>query len=250
MSAIAGTSERRPDQPFPALDSELVGFVLHVLLVLSVVASMTRIDRQDRFLVLAPMAVLGLVLGYWMAQAQVPDMLAHSIALWTGALVSVAVVVLSSSSVANIVDSRGKVFLDLASDVIRSLYERNGEPASDHELLVAFGIVTWLIAYSSSWVMHRRGWFGFAIAGPAMVLLTSLHVEGNAGSVPLALFLFAAIGLAARNSFSQRSTRWARRNTPVPSVSAPGAVYAGPPLALIAVLLAITVYPVAHDALS
>ena len=244
-SAFPGTRVSRPEYKVEGLS-----LVLHAVLVLSVVASMNRVDLHDRLTVLGPLALLGLLLGYALSRTRAQDLVAHSVALWTGAIATLILVTVVSAGPVEIVQGHGRPFLDLLRGVVQSLTSNESNSVSDTELLVVLGVTAWLLAYSSAWVMYRRGWYGLGIAVPASILLASIRVDQRNGGWPLALFVFAAIALAARNTIALNSLRWARRNmAPGPGLTA-RFLFASLPVALIAVLAALLVNPGMHRALS
>jgi transglutaminase-like putative cysteine protease len=227
--------------------TEVVTLLLHALLVVSVVAAMRRVDAGDRNAILAPLAVAGLLLGYLLARTRTVDMIAHSVALWTGGTAAILVVSLATDGVSGIVDSRGRSIVDLAASVVRSLYQDSSDEVGDTELVVVLGITAWLLAYCSAWVIYRRGWFLLGVAVPAAILLASMRLDERSGGWPLALFIFAAIALATRHALAANSLRWARRNM-LPGPNLTGRfLFAGLPVAVVAVIVAAAFNPALHD---
>jgi hypothetical protein len=244
-SALSSARSTRPEYK-----AEGLSLVLHAVLVLSVVASMNRVDLHDRLTVLGPLALLGLLLGYALSRTRAQDLIAHSVALWTGAITALILVTIVSAGPVDIVHGRGRAFLDLLRGVARSLTTNQANSVSDTELLVVLGVTAWLLAYSSAWVMYRRGWYGLGIAVPASILLASIRVDQRGGGWPLALFVFAAIGLAARNAIALNSMRWARRNmSPGPGLTS-RFLFASLPVAVTAVVAALLINPGMHQMLS
>ena len=234
----------------PEIAAEGISLALHAVLVLSVVAAMNRVEQGDRVNVLAPLAVAGLFLGYLLSRTALQDLVAHSVALWSGAAVAVMLVALVTEGPTEIIDSRGDSVVDLVRGVAKSLSGNEERKVDDTELLVVLGVTAWLLAYSSAWVIYRRGWFGLGVAVPASILLASIRVENQNGGWPLALFIFATIGLAARNAVAVNSTRWARRNMSTGQGLASRFLIAALPVALVAVTAALLINPGTHEALS
>jgi transglutaminase-like putative cysteine protease len=234
----------------PEYKAEGITLALHAMLILSVVAAMNRVDANDRVSILAPLALLGLGLGYWLTSTAFQDLIAHSIALWTGVVAAVALVGVATVGPAEIVRSRGEALIDLIRGVGTSIYADEANRVDDTELLVVLGITAWLLAYSSAWVLYRRGWFMLGVAVPASILLASLRVDDRNGGWPLALFVFAAIGLAARNAVMVNSTRWVRRNMSAGQGLTSRFLFAAMPVALVAAAAALLLNPATHDALS
>jgi hypothetical protein len=185
------------------LVAEAISLALHAVLVVSVIAAMNRVDGADRVNVLAPLALAGLVLGYMLSRTTLQDLVAHSIALWSGAAAAVVLVTAVALGPGEIVRSRGSAVIDLVQGVTQSLYGNDERTVEDNELLVVLGVTAWLLAYSSAWVIYRRGWFGLGVAVPAAILLASIRVENENGGWPLALFIFATIGLSPQRDHSE-----------------------------------------------
>ena len=249
MATLTGSATRSPIAG-PDYRAEGLALALHALLVLSVVGAMNRVDLGDRIGVLAPLALTGLLLGYLLSQTRAQDLVAHSIALWAGAMAAVLLVAIETAGPVEIVHSRGGAFVDLVSGVSQSLVRDNTDSVSDAQLLVVLGLTAWLLAYSSAWVIYRRGWFGLGIAVPASILLASIRVDNRNGGWPLALFIFAAICLAARHAIATNSIRWARRNMTAGPGLTSRFLLAALPVAVAAVVAAMLINPGIHRAMS
>ena len=245
--SYAARPETRAD---PEIRAEVLSLVLHGMMVVSVVAAMHRVDTGDRATVLAPLALGGLALGYFLSRTFVQDMLAHSVALWSGAIASILLVAVVVTGPRELVDSRGKAVLDLITGVGGSIYGDRSSQVKDDELLVVLGITAWLLAYSSAWVLYRRRWFSLGVTVPALILLTSIRVDNRGGGWPLAVFVFAAIALAARHAVVTNTARWERRNVPTGHGLASRFVLSGLPIAIASVAVAVLVNPSTHHALS
>jgi transglutaminase-like putative cysteine protease len=249
MATLTGSASKQPIAG-PEYVAEGLALGLHAVLVLSVVGAMNRVDLGDRIGVLGPLALMGLVLGYLLSQTRAQDLVAHSIALWTGAMAAVLLVTLETAGPVAIVRSKGAAFVDLVTGVSQSLVRDDTSSVTDAQLLVVLGVTAWLLAYSSAWVIYRRGWFGLGVAVPASILLASIRVDNRNGGWPLALFIFAAIGLAARHAIAANSMRWARRNMTTGPGLASRFLVAALPVAVAAVVAALLVNPGIHRAMS
>lgn len=232
------------------LTAEGVSLVLHAILILSVVGAMNRVDTGDRITILTPLSVLGLGLGYLLSRTRAQDLVAHSIALWTGAITAILLVGATSVGPVEIARSRGATLVDLVRGVGSALYRDESRRVSDNELLVVLGITAWLLAYSSAWVLYRRGWFALGIAVPAAILLASIRVDNGKGGWPLALFIFASIGMSARNAMIVNSQRWSHHHMSTGKGLASRFLVAGLPVAMIATGAALLLNPITQDALS
>ena len=114
MATLSGSATRQAAAG-PEYVAEGLAFGLHAVLVLSVVSAMNRVDLGDRVGVLGPLALMGLVLGYLLSQTRAQDLVAHSVALWTGAMAAVLLVTLETAGPVEIVRSKGAVFVDLVT---------------------------------------------------------------------------------------------------------------------------------------
>ncbi|MDQ2681886.1 MAG: transglutaminase-like domain-containing protein, partial [Chloroflexota bacterium] len=226
-----------------SLRAEFMSLSCHLLMLWSVIAAMERVDSSDRWAVLGPLATAGLLLGFALARTRVQDLMAHSVAVWLGALASFVVVGTRGHTPLEIVEGRGSNYRELFSGVVQSLLGQNESPVETDQLLVVLGITSWLLAYSSAWVIYRRRWFAAGIGVPAAILLTSLRIDDANGGWPLALFLAGAIGLAARDSFAGHVQRWSVRRLPAPRALATGFMAAALPISVCTVLIALTVNP-------
>ena len=206
-------------QPWTAprlgIETDGLSLVLHAIAIVAVVASMRKVDEADRLTILGPLAVGGLLFGYLLSRTRIQDFIAHSAALWAGALAAIFTVVVSQHSPATLISGRGRPFLDLLGGVWESVTTERQQAVPDDELLVVLGITAWLLAYCSSWVVYRRGWYAAGLAMPAVILLMSIRIEGRTGGLPLVLFVAAAIALAARQAISIRTQRWTSHQIPV-----------------------------------
>ena len=225
---------------------DVPGIALFGVIIAVVVSSMVRVVPPDRYAVLLPLGLLGVVFGYALAWYRVPDFLAHSIALWCGLLAALIGATTALATSSEIVHSRGSIYWKLTRQVISSLFDRNSTEVDRGELLVALGVVCWLVAYCSTWILYRRRWFWMAIAAPAVVLLTSLRFDDQRGTWRLAIFLFASICLAARNTLSTWGHGWQRNRVPVANGLVSRLTIACMPLAAVAVLLAVMFAPGVH----
>lgn len=236
----------------PRLDrgTDGISLVLHAIAVLAVVASMRRVDDADRLLILGPLAVGGLLFGYLMSRTRVQDFVAHSMALWVGAAASLITVVMTQTPTEELISARGRPFFYLLEGVWQSIFAERNQTVANDELLVVLGITAWLLAYCSSWVVYRRGWYFAGLAMPAAILLISIRLDGRSGGVPLAFFVVAAIALGARHAISIRSLRWSAYQIPVVRGLPLRFVMAGLPVAVAAVVAASLLTSMTHENLS
>ena len=226
---------------------DLITILLFMAMTTAVVGSLLRVSKDDRLTVLLPLGLAGVMVGYFLARYQVSDYLAHSIALWTGLLAAMFAATTIQTSVSEIVDTRFGVYNGLLRDLVRSIFSREGSTIERNEMLVALGMVAWLVAYTSTWIYVRRGWFWLAIAGPAVVMLVALHLDEDEGVWQVSLFLISAICLAARNAHGGWQASWAQRRVPVARGMVRKLTLLILPVATVAVLLATLTAPAIHD---
>lgn len=232
------------------IGTDLITIILLMMLTTAVVGSLLRVGSSDRFTVLLPLGLAGVLCGYLLARYQVSDYLAHSIALWTGLAASLFAATTIQTNAGEIIDTRFGVYNRLLQDLVRSIFSRNGSTIDRDEMLVALGMVAWLVAYTATWIYVRRGWFWLAIIGPAVVMMVALHLDQEQGVWQVSLFMVAAIGLTARNASGGWQGSWARRRIPVTRGLARRLTLLSLPIGAVAVLLAALVTPIAHDFVS
>src|SRR6476469_9980360 len=109
MATLTGSATRSPIAG-PDYRAEGLALALHALLVLSVVGAMNRVEFGDSVGVLAPLALLGLLLGHLLTQTRAQDFVAHSIAVCTRAMAAVLLVAIETPGPVEIVRSRGGAF--------------------------------------------------------------------------------------------------------------------------------------------
>ncbi len=232
------------------LGAELISLCMHLLMLWSVIAAMSRVDSSDRLLILGPLATSGLLLGFWLAKTDIQDLMAHSVAVWFGALSALVLVGSQSTSLGEVISNRGQSYRDLVTGIGESLIGNQVGPVEDRQLLAVLGLTSWLLAYSSAWVVYRRRWYAAGIGVPAAILLTSLRVDDRNGGWPLAFFLIGAIGLGARDSYAGKVRHWSIRRMPAASGMARAFLFAGIPIAVVSVLTAQLLAPIIENIVS
>ena len=221
-SSLPSTAARpvrgRPAPRVPYDATMPVALTVHLLVVGAVVGSMVRFEATDRLQVLLPLGIAGLLVGYALALTRLPDLMSHVVTVWLGTVSSLTAVSLSVSSPAEIVASRGRVVWDLAGSVVTSVVRSDGSKLGDPQLLALLGMTTWMLAYTSSWVLYRRGWLAAALSPAAVVIAVSMRYEQDRPAWPVVMFLFAAVMLFARNQILERQRRWSQRGLRSPDV--------------------------------
>jgi transglutaminase-like putative cysteine protease len=226
---------------------DLITVALFMAMTTAVVGSLLRVERDDRYTVLLPLGFAGALCGYFLARYQISDYLAHSIALWMGLLACIFAATTIQTSWQEIVDSNGGVYRGLLQNLVREVFSNKGETIQRNEMIVALGMVSWLVAYTATWIYVRRGWFWLSIAGPAVVMLVALRLDHDQGTWQVALFLISAICLAARNTQGGWQAAWTRRQVPVARGLVRKLTALVFPVATVAVLVALVLSPIVHD---
>jgi transglutaminase-like putative cysteine protease len=94
---------------------------------------------------------------------------------------------------------------------------QSGARLDDPRLLaIMLGAAVWLVAYTSAWVLFRRGWLITALALPVVIALANLGYAPEEGSLPLLVMVVAGIVLAARHAAYRREVEWSRARLPFP----------------------------------
>ena len=237
-----------PPQP-ETRDHDWVGLILILAMVGAVVAGMHRLSAVDRFMVLFPLAIGGAILGYFLARWLVADFLAHSIALWLGLIATMFAAVTERTTWAAVRSSWGEEYFTRTKALVQEIFSRSGDSVSHGEIVVALGMVAWLVAYCAAWIYFRYGWFWMSVLGPAVVLITALKLDNNDGTVEIAIFLFAAICLGARNSSKRFQRGWRVRQIPVSQELGRSILGASASIAAIAVALSLILTSLSHGAI-
>jgi hypothetical protein len=182
----------------------VLALLVQLLMLGAVVSSMTRFSPSERAEVLVPLVLAGALVGFALARSNVGDLSAHVLAFWLAATTSVVWITLRTESIADIVRSRGALLWSSARAALDALARAPEEPLAQEHLLVLIGVLVTLLAYSATWVLHRRGWLGTSLVAPLMLLVLSLRENEERSLLPMGIFLFGAIVLAARQSVVHR----------------------------------------------
>jgi transglutaminase-like putative cysteine protease len=214
--------------------------LLHIAIVLATAWAIERASWAPERPALTAVAVLGLLTGLALAKLRAPDLLAHLVALWLGVVVIVAITV---ERMTNSAGSR-RERLALLGEQVLEWYRAvlSGRSVDDPQLFaVLLGLTMWLVAYTSAWVLYRRGWLTTAIVLPGVITVVNLGYAPASGTWPLLVFIVAACLLAARHHIYRREIEWSVVRLPRPRRLPGHFLLAGCAVALVVGALAWTV---------
>ena len=236
-------SSSRPRRFAPA-----EGWLTLVLHAVILVAAALTVGRAPMALPRGDLIVLtlgGLLCGLALAKARAPDLLAHALSFFTGAAVALAL----TAEHLDAIGSRRQRFEFLVAQL--GDWEQRvmtGAPIDDPRLFaIVLGLTVWLVAYTSAWVLYRRGWLATAVILPAAIATINLGYMPGGGTGPLLVIVAAGCILAARHALFQREQRWRRLRLPIPSRLPWGFLVAGVNLALVTALIGWTLPLSARD---
>lgn len=214
--------------------------LLHIAIVVSTAWAVERASWAPERTALAVVAVLGLLTGLALAKLRAPDLLAHLVSLWLGVAVIVVI------AVERMIESPGSrrerlaILGEQALEWYRAVL--SGRAVDDPQLFaVLLGLTMWLVAYTSAWVLYRRGWLTTAIVLPGVITVVNLGYAPADGTWPLLVFIVAACLLAARHHIYRREIEWSVVHLPRPRRLPGRFLLAGCAVALVVGLLAWTV---------
>jgi transglutaminase-like putative cysteine protease len=216
-----------------------ISVLLHMVLLLATAWTVERANWAPDQARLGVVAALGLITGLVLAKVRTPDLLAHLVALWLGVTV---IVIIAVEGMADLSGSR-RERLALLSEQSLEWYRAllSGRAIDDPRLFAALlGLTMWLVAYTSAWVLYRRGWLTTAIVLPGAITVVNLGYSPAGGTWPLLVFIVAACLLAARHHIFRREVEWSRVRLPRPRQLSGRFLLAGTAVALVVGTLAWT----------
>ncbi len=164
---------------------------------------------------MAVLAIGGLLTGLVLAKASVPDLLAHMLAIISGVLATVLLAIERMPLAPGGQLARAIALGDLAQGWLVQL--QSSQPLNDPVLLaLMLGVAVWLVSYTSSWVLFRRGWLTTALGLPVIISLANLGYAPEEGTLPLLIVVLAGTLLAARHAAYRRQVEWSRARLPYP----------------------------------
>jgi hypothetical protein len=198
---------------------------------------------------MAILAIGGLFVGLILAKLRAGDLIAHLFAALSGLFASVLLAVERMPFASGGRLERLQALNELTVSWIAAA--QGGESLDDPRLLaIMLGMAVWLVAYTSSWILFRRGWLTTAIALPGVIALANLGYAPEQGTLPLLVVVVAATILAARHAAYRRQVEWTRAHLPYPRRTAPRFLLGGFLVALLVGFLAWTLPLSARDALT
>jgi hypothetical protein len=223
-------------------------FLLAIVL-LSTAWTVARTDVAPDGVSMAILATGGLLVGLVLAKLRAADLLAHLFAALSGLVASVLLAVERMPLAPGGRLERLRALNELAVSWIATA--QAGDRLDDPRLLaIMLGMAVWLVAYTSAWVLFRRGWLTTALALPGVIALANLGYAPEQGTLPLLVLVVAATMLAARHAAYRRQVEWARAHLPYPRRTAPRFLLGGILVALLVAALAWTLPLSARDALT
>lgn len=214
--------------------------VLHLVLILSTAWAIERSDWAPERSYLPVIAALGLISGLLLAKMRTPDLLAHLVSLWIGVIVSVVIAVERMPVDLGTRRERLSLLGEQGFEWYRAIL--SGRSVDDPQLFtLVLGLTIWLVAYTSAWVLYRRGWLTTAIVLPGVITVVNLGYSPEAGTWPLLIFIVAACLMAARHYAYRREVEWSGARLPRPKRLPGRFLLAGAAVALVVGILAWTV---------
>ena len=213
----ASPSSRRPLFPPSLRPAEGWAIVaLHAAIVVSAAWAVSRAGWADIPPSLPFVATIGAAAGLLLAKTGAPDLLAHLLALFSGAVAVACWTVVTYEELGPTWRDRAQQLWDRG----REWYEVTaaGRQQDDRYLfIIMLGVTFWLVAYMTAWTLYRRRWLTAALVLPGFVIVVNLGYAPEVGAGPLALYLVAAGALAARHFVYRRQQEWARFGIPAPA---------------------------------
>lgn len=193
-----------------------ITLLLHILIIAITANSVLRVDQSDRSVVLVPLAIGGLLLGYFMARTPALDAIAHLLAVLLGAVLTFSVSAIRADGVSETWQRYGLNIFDLAERLIRVQVQMDQRRLPDDDLIVVIALTLWLVGYSSAWMLYRRHWLAPALVVPATLVFISLRFEEAEPTNLLAAFALASLIMVARHHAYMRQVEWSRSRVPAP----------------------------------
>ena len=207
------------------------------VVLLSTAWTVTHTDVAPDGVSIAVLALGGLLTGLALAKLGVPDLLAHLFAILSGITASLALAVERMPLADGGRLTRLGTLADLSAEWIAQA--QSGAPLDDPRLLaIMLGAAVWLVAYTSAWVLFRRGWLITALGLPVVIALANLGYAPEEGSLPLLVMVVAGIILAARHAAYRREVEWSRARLPFPGRTVSRFLLGGIAIAVLAAAVA------------
>jgi transglutaminase-like putative cysteine protease len=188
-------------------------FLIVLLAFLSVVGSVDGAHPVDGMPSLYPIALVGLLLGFFLARLPWREWAIHLVALLLGAAALLGQVLAVTP---------GDGLQERAGEMVRRVHLWlealfNGGISSDNlPVIVIIVVLTWVAAYLSSWSLFRWNNPWLALVPGGLALLINMSYLPRQSSASFFVFLLGAILLVARMHFSQGMKQWRRTGASYP----------------------------------
>lgn len=220
--------------------------LLLAIMLLATAWTITRTEIDPDGLSMGALALGGLLTGLVLAKSAAPDLLAHLLAILSGVMASVILAVERMPLAAGGRSARAEALLGLGQEWYAT-FQAGGRLDDPRLLAIMLGAAVWLIAYTSAWVLFRRGWLTTAVALPTVIALANLGYSPEQGTGPLLVIVLAAILLTARHAAYRRQVEWTRLRLPYPRRTVSRFLAAGLVVALLGGIVAWTLPLSARD---
>jgi hypothetical protein len=215
-------------------------------MLLSTAWTITRTEIDPDGLSMGALALGGLLTGLVLAKSAAPDLLAHLLAILSGVMAALILAVERMPLASGGRSARAEALLGLGREWYAT-FQSGGRLEDPRLLAIMLGAAVWLIAYTSAWVLFRRGWLTTAVALPTVIALANLGFSPEQGTLPLLVIVLAATLLTARHAAYRRQVEWTRLRLPYPRRTASRFLAAGLVVALLGGVVAWTLPLSARD---
>ncbi len=191
-------------------------FLLIALVVFTATWSTQSADWTDGLGILTAVTLVGLLTGLLLSQIErIPPFVAHMTALAIG---TVIVMYEMTNFLSDNIGGRGAKLHYLWSRWVQWYTAiSHGQHAEDLYLFVLMmAALLFILSYTSVWFVFRSRWIWLSLLLPAVVLFMNLGYSLKVPTALVIVYLFAAILLMMRFSFSRKFDEWRRNGTPFP----------------------------------
>ncbi|HEX3722487.1 MAG TPA: hypothetical protein VHV31_06830, partial [Nitrolancea sp.] len=191
-------------------------FFLIAIIVFTATWSTQSADWADGLGILTGITIAGLLAGLVLSQiTRIPPLLSHVIALLIGTVVVLFEMTNFLSD--NIGGRQAKLHYLWSRWVQWYSTISHGHRAEDLYLFVLMmGALLFILSYSSVWFILRSHWIWLALLLPGVILFMNLGYSLQVPTALVVIYLFAAILLMMRFSFSRKEELWKLAQIPYP----------------------------------
>lgn len=192
---------------------EWLTFAVVLTVFLSVVASVQQAHWVRDMPALAPIALIGLALGFLLSRVRLPEPLIHLVAL--PALCGVVLLRLLADLPGDTPRARFAVLLQRMHEWFYAAFH-NGVSNDSLPVVMLVLVLIAIGAYVTAWSVFRwqNPWLGLVPGGA--VILTNISYLPGQFSFAFVVFLFGAVLLLMRLHLTSREREWRRQRTPYP----------------------------------